>query len=228
MESLVYRTTSVGFRAPEREPQTIVVDAPAPVTRAQVSRFRQLRERWPRVPTIVMTATDDPSVLSGFLVLGADDFATHSDSAAELVVRIRWQLAGRDATPVEVLEDARGLTLDATRHALTAHGLSVPLTVQEYVLYSCLAKGQGAPVSREAIACCLRKVQVATGDSAEQVSVYVCFLRRKLARLGFDKALRTVRGKGYSLIESASSLQRVGSPAGRERPRARAFVNACS
>lgn len=66
---------------------------------------------------------------------------------------------------------------------------------KERAVLDCLYRHRGEVVSRETLA------TVLGSSDSNQVEVYICFLRRKLARFSELPLIRTVRGKGYLLVD---------------------------
>lgn len=70
----------------------------------------------------------------------------------------------------------------------------ISLTEKEYALYSILKEAKGKPVSREALC------EALWGKSDDNsLNLYIHYLRQKLEADG-TKAIRSHRGKGYSII----------------------------
>jgi DNA-binding response OmpR family regulator len=204
VQTVACTAASVAARVPCRPPRVIVVDALPPVSARHVDLFFQLRRRWETVPLIAVTACDDASVMTGLLAIGVDEFASYSSPPADLVVRLRRQLQGARIAAGENADGTPGLGCDVARHIVHANGRSVQLSTREFQLYSCLAGRPNAPVSVDVIVRDVWGARAARPDLAGPVGVYVFHLRRKLSKLGFGDALRTVRGKGYMLLDAGS------------------------
>jgi DNA-binding response OmpR family regulator len=204
VQTIVCTAASAALRLPARPPRVIVADALPPVTARHVDLLFQLRQRWERVPLIAVTACDDASVLTGLLAIGVDEFASFSSPPADLVVRLRRQLQGARVAAGENAYGTSGLGCDVVRHTVRANGRSVQLTTREFQLYSCLAGRPNAPVSVDVIVRNVWGERATRPGLAGPVGVYVFHLRRKLAKLGFGDAVRTVRGKGYMLLDGGS------------------------
>jgi DNA-binding response OmpR family regulator len=86
-------------------------------------------------------------------------------------------------------------------HAVQRGGHEIALSPKEYALLEFLMRSAGRPVSRAAILALVWKFDLDTMTSV--VDVYINYLRRKVG-LGYDRALiRTIRGVGYQIGESA-------------------------
>ena len=87
--------------------------------------------------------------------------------------------------------------LDPAKHAVSAGGVTVPLTPTEFRLLAKLAASPGEAIRR--------KVLIETGWSHGAIvydntlDAYIARLRRKIATLPGAPEIATVRGVGYSL-----------------------------
>ncbi len=91
--------------------------------------------------------------------------------------------------------DGVGVRAEHQQNVWTDEQILQVLSPKERALLTCLYTHRGEVVSREMLSDVL-------GDSdRNQVEVYICFLRRKLARFSELPAIRTVRGKGYLLLD---------------------------
>jgi DNA-binding response OmpR family regulator len=197
VQPVVCNSSSVDRRVSAKRPKVIIADAPPPVTARHVDLLMHLRERWQSVPMIAMTASDNPSVLTGLLALGVDDFTSHSRQLADLVVRVRRQLARVGSGP----NGGATMLCDAIRQTVVSNGRTVALTTREFGLYSCLAERANQPVSRREIVRRVWGERTVSRSLHAAVDVYVFHLRQKLGKLGLGHVVRTVRGQGYMLVD---------------------------
>ncbi len=199
--TLAWRSSAAGlWRLGAKTPHVIVADLPPPIAADHVEALQRLRDRWERVPQVVVTSEANASVLTSLLAVGVDDFVSCDGDWAwgELIVRIRRQFrqAAPMAGPLSVGPD--GMQLDPASRTVSANGQHVTLTTREFAVFRCLVDSGGATLSREDV------LQQVWGDAEECpptpgiVGVYVLYLRRKLGKVGLAQALRTVKGKGYS------------------------------
>ena len=199
---VVCNSASVAARIPSIAPSVMVVDAPPPVTERHIDLIYHLRRKWEQVPLIAVTASDDPSVLTGLLAIGVDEFSPYDSRPADLIVRLRRLIERAGLGIPEMTSTAVGAGGEVVRQVMGANGRRVALTTREFALYRCLARRVNLPVSRESI------IRAVWGDGARgdafvaSGGVYVFHLRRKLARVGLPNAVRTIRGTGYMLLES--------------------------
>jgi DNA-binding response OmpR family regulator len=179
----------------ERPPTLIVLDWMLPHLDglAFLERLRKAQ----RTPVIMLTARTEESDRVVGLELGADDYIPKPFSPRELVARVRAVL--RRAKPAakdeeEVLVHGE-LQIDPRHRTVERAGRRVDLTALEFDLLYALAGAPGRVFSRDEL---LDRVwgQDFTGVD-RVVDVHVSNLRQKLATVGADAMLVTVRGVGY-------------------------------
>lgn len=135
---------------------------------------------------------------------GADDYLTKPFHYEVVMAKIRSQLRrvyGDYAAAVgERLIERSGLTLYPERMELSLGGKTVALTKKETILVETLLVKCQRLVSRETILEKLWDDYTYVDDNA--LSVNITRVRKKLAELGIEDALETVRGTGYRLNDS--------------------------
>lgn len=90
---------------------------------------------------------------------------------------------------------AIALSVDPDRDVMYADDHAISLTPTEASVMRALLRDRGTPVSREALS------ELIGESSANKLDVYICFLRRKLEKVTGLRVIRTVRGKGYCVLE---------------------------
>lgn len=162
--------------------------------------LRDLRARKDTTPVIAVTARDAPAQRAGGLDLGADDYVVKPFDLDELAARIR-AVARRARGRANPTIELAGLRIDPAARQATAlaTGQAVPLTAHEFDILEELASRAPRVVSESEL------IEHVWGDSLDPFSsvvrVHMSRLRTKLrAALGHD-ALKTVRGKGWSLCD---------------------------
>ena len=104
---------------------------------------------------------------------------------------------GHPVTPGEHRLLAGDVELDELRHVVRVGDRFVDLSAREFALLGYLMRHPGQVLTRQQI---LDAVWGAEPDVySNVVDLYVHYLRRKLAELGREGLLRTVRGVGYTL-----------------------------
>jgi DNA-binding response OmpR family regulator len=136
------------------KPTVMVLDLMLPKLDG-LSVCRQVRERNPSLPIIMLTAKDDivDKVLG--LEMGADDYMTKPFSLRELEARVKSVLRrvraksaeAEDADPAPIL---RGdLRIDPARREVTIGGRAIDLTPKEFELLTLFATHPGRVYSRK-------------------------------------------------------------------------------
>ena len=156
--------------------------------------LRELDQRRPGLPVVIVSARADlETKLRGF-GLGACDYVSKPFAFDELLARIRAQLrrgqAGGDGNVVS----AGALTLDLARRQARLGEVLAELSDREFRLLHHLVRHQGEVVSRERL---LSEVWGYHFDPRSNV-VDVC-VRRLRKKLGPEAPIETVRHGGYRL-----------------------------
>jgi DNA-binding response OmpR family regulator len=188
--------TSALALATEVEPyDVLIVDRMLPDIEG-LEVVRRLRARGLATPVLMLTALGSIEHRVDGLDAGADDYLTKPFAFAELLARIR-ALARRPAERTEERLVAGDIELDEVRHVARVGDRTVDLSAREFALLGYLIRHAGQVVSRRQV---LDAVWGAEPDVySNVVDLYVHYLRRKLADLGREQALRTIRGVGYTL-----------------------------
>lgn len=194
------RDGAAGLRVFGRErPDLLVVDLMLPqIDGWQITR--QVREKDPTVPIIVISArTSEHDKVSG-LELGADDYVTKPFSMKELVARVSAQLRRieRSRRPEgRRLIEAGGLVLDPDQVQAFFEGRSVDLTAREFQVLYALAEQGGKPIPRERLYREVWGYAMTRGDRS--VDVFVKKVRQKLRQAAPGASfIRTHHGVGYT------------------------------
>jgi DNA-binding response OmpR family regulator len=159
------------------------------------SVLRQVVDRRPDQPVIILSALGDADSKVGCLDLGADDYLAKPFVLDELIARIRARLRVNARPSVPKLVAGR-LRLDVVRREADAGSGQVALAEREFLLLQELMRNAGTTVSKERL---LSSVWGYNFDPGTNVlDVYV---RRLRAKLGSD-LIQTVRGEGYRVGSS--------------------------
>ncbi|GHC17782.1 response regulator [Aidingimonas halophila] len=158
---------------------------------------RMIREHWPRLPIIMLTAkVEEVDRLLG-LELGADDYICKPFSPREVVARIKAVLRrSRVAQAPETESSKPPLTLDHEGWCALADGRDLGLTAVEFQLLKVLMNAPGRIFSRDQLMDHMyrdhRIVSERTVDS------HIKKLRRKIADIWPEREIiRSVYGVGY-------------------------------
>ena len=154
--------------------------------------LRELQQRVPELPVVIVSARSDlPTKLRGF-GLGASDYLAKPFALDELVARLRVQLRRHAAKHDESLVRVGTITLDLARRQARIGELVADLSDREFRLLHHLVEHAGTIVSRERL---LSEVWGYHFDPGSNV-VEVC-VRRLRKKLGAEAPIETVRHAGY-------------------------------
>lgn len=196
MEARGFGLPSLFWKAMEEErPQLVLLDIMLPEEDG-ISVLKKLRASPATggLPVIMLTAkgTEYDKVLG--LDSGADDYVAKPFGMMELLSRIR-ALLRRAAPPADQVLRCGCLTVDPTRHFVTAAGQEVALTHKEFELLHLLLKHRGQVLSRDRLISEVWDYEF-VGES-RTVDVHIRTLRQKLGEAG--NLIETVRGYGYKI-----------------------------
>lgn len=158
--------------------------------------LRAIRARKVTTPVLMLTALSALEHRVEGLDAGADDYLPKPFAFSELLARLR--ALGRRSPEMASERLACGdIVLDPVKHEVNVNGRSELLSAREYALLGYLIRHGGQVVTRQQI---LDSVWGAEPDVYSNiVDLYIHYVRRKLASLGRQRALQTVRGVGYAL-----------------------------
>jgi len=164
--------------------------------------LRRVRSKSAEVPIMVLTARDVTEEKVQHFEAGADDYLTKPFVFAELVMRIKALLRRGSMSRATVLR-VDDLELDRLSQQVKRGGRRIELTPKEYSLLEYLATNPGRVFSRTMI---IDHVWDRSFEGLDNiVDVYVRHLRRKVDDPFSKKLIRTVRGVGYGLSQSAEA-----------------------
>ena len=180
-------------------PDVVVMDVMMPNVDG-LTACRMMRERYPALPILMLTARHEVADRVAGLDAGADDYMVKPFAFPELLARARALLRRGRGDQLLKLSVA-DLQLDVPSRAVTRAGQRVELTPREYELLEYLVRHKGSLVSREMLA---RDVWQETerGTPLDNViDVHVARLRRKVDLPGGPRLIHTVRGVGFIVRE---------------------------
>jgi len=187
--------------AAAHEYDLIILDLMLPLLSGTELLIRIRRKKW-QVPILVLTARDATEQKVKQFEAGADDYLTKPFALAELIIRIKALLRRDPVAHLSALRVA-DLEVDQLTQQVRRAGRRIDLTPKEYALLEYLAANPGRVISRTMI------IEHVWDQSFEGltniVDVYVRHLRSKVDDPFPTKLIRTIRGVGYGLGESADS-----------------------
>ncbi|MCW4149645.1 response regulator [Halomonas sp. 18H] len=182
------------IEARDQPPELILLDLMLPGTDG-LTLSREVRQRWPHVALIMLTArVEEVDRLLG-LELGADDYICKPFSPREVVARARAVLRRSRAAKADVAPSVP-LSLDDDGWVALADGQDLGLTAVEFQLLRVMMHSPGRILSREQLMDHMyrdhRIVSERTVDS------HIKKLRRKIADVWPEREIiRSVYGVGY-------------------------------
>ena len=157
---------------------------------------RRLRAAHISTPILMLTARDDISDKIGGLDCGADDYMTKPFDSGELMARVR-ALTRRQGEVLGDVLTVSGLSLDCASRMLRVGHPSVRLGFKEFEVLRLLMVNKRAVVAKDLL---ITKIWGLDSEAEDNnVEVYISFLRKKLAFLGSDVSISTLRKVGYFL-----------------------------
>ena len=156
----------------------------------------QLRQSFPALPILILSArTDEIDIVVG-LDAGADDYMVKPFRLAEFLARLRAHLRRRPGTLNDEVV-AGDVQIDVGARRVFVAGHEIALRPKEFDLLTLLASEAGRAVTRERIMADVWEVTVSA--STKTLDMHVSSLRRKLMEGGSTTRITTIRGAGYRL-----------------------------
>ncbi|HIF9445886.1 TPA: response regulator [Photobacterium damselae] len=165
--------------------------------------LRRLREKY-STPVLMLTAKGDEIDRVVGLELGADDYLPKPFSDRELLARMRAILRRTQALDNRVTHgdtiDYQDITIYPGRQEAFCQNRALDVTGTELALLSYFIQHPGKIISKEELSLEVLGKRLAQFDRA--IDMHVSNLRKKLPeRLDDKPRIKTLRGKGYLLVE---------------------------
>ena len=183
---------------------SVLLDLNLPVTSAGseqgsgLTLLREARSRGDRTPVLILTARSRLEERIAGLDAGADDYMGKPFDLAEVEARLRALVRRAHGTDDQVERGALRLDRKARRFFINAEPWNLP--AREFEVLWELMTPPGRVVSKRVLSDKLSELDEALGDNA--LEAFISRLRKKL--LGSGVSIRTLRGLGYVLEESAA------------------------
>jgi DNA-binding response OmpR family regulator len=179
-------------------PAAIVLDLRLPAMSGR-DVCREIKQRAPSLPVIVLSATSDVSDKVLLLELGADDYVTKPFSPRELLARVRAALRRTVRAGTGEVAAFDDISVDFTKMEVTRDGQSIGLTAQEFKTLKFLLQNAERVISRDELLNDVWGYQ--NYPSTRTVDNHILKLRQKLERDPANPAhFRTVHGMGYKFV----------------------------
>jgi DNA-binding response OmpR family regulator len=164
-----------------------------------ITVLKELRADGVTTPVIMLTALGEIEDRVKGLDSGADDYLPKPFKTEELMARMRAVLRRRGELLPEGALTFGDIEYNPNTLALSHGDKSFSLTKKEGNLLEYLLANQGQALSPDAI---IEKVWGWDSEAEDNhVQVYISFLRKKLAGLGSEVKIKTIRNVGYTLVE---------------------------
>lgn len=162
---------------------------------------RRLRAAGRDLPVLMLTARDQVSDRVAGLDAGADDYLPKPFATEELLARVRALLRRRTPADGEsqILSFA-DVRVDPDRFEAWRGGRPLRLTRTEFSLLEVLVRNATRVLTRDALFEAIWGFDMSA--TANNLQVYVSYLRRKMEAEGEPRLIYTLRGLGYTLRET--------------------------
>ena len=173
----------------------IILDVMMP-KKSGLDVLKALRAAGDKTPILLLTAKAEVEDRIEGLDLGADDYLAKPFAMGELLARIRAMLRRREDFTPDLLTMGN-LSLDRRSYTLSVGEKQLLLPKLEFQIMELFLLNRGIYLSTEDIL-----VKVWGYDSDAEIGivwVYISYLRKKLASLGANVAIKAKRNIGYTL-----------------------------
>jgi DNA-binding response OmpR family regulator len=168
-----------------------------------LSVLRETREEGVRTPVLMLSAKGDTDDRVRGLDLGADDYLAKPFSLNELFARIRALLRRANGGGDPMLQ-AGDISLDTAARTVNRAGAAVELTSKEFAILEFLMYNKNRAVSRLNLAEHVWQDDFDPFSMSNYLDVHIKNIRRKINDSSKGGILRTIRGVGYLLKDSAT------------------------
>ncbi len=175
-------------------PELIILDLMLPDGDG-IEICRDLKEHYPRIPIIMLTARDKVSDKVMGFESGADDYIVKPFETLELIARIKACL--KRTMPIEEKVVINDLCVNLKMRSVTIRGREIELTPKEYELLHLFISNRGEVITREFIRKKLWKDSRLYSWS-RVIDVHIQHLRQKIEKNPSEpEYIITVPGIGY-------------------------------
>jgi two-component system, cell cycle response regulator CtrA len=159
--------------------------------------IKRLRVNSNLTPICIISARGESDQKIKGLGLGADDYVTKPFNKDELLARVQAIVRRSQGHASSVIKNGKML-INMKEKIVMIEGKVVNLTPKEYSILELLALRKGATLTKEMF---LNHLYGGIDEpELKIIDVFICKLRRKLARLlGDENCIETVWGRGYIL-----------------------------
>lgn len=149
---------------------------------------------------LIISALDTVEQKEKAYALGADDYIDKPFSPKLLALKITSLLKRRTEIIHTSLTSVRALQHDENLKIFLLDGKRLVLTFSEYIILTILFKTPKKVFSKEELSQILYNEDIGNIDK-EGIGTHIYQIRKKMARLGKEEMIKTVRSLGYTLYE---------------------------
>lgn len=162
--------------------------------------LKRVRAEGVTTPVLFLTAKGDIEDRVAGLDAGADDYLPKPFATSEFLARVRALIRRRESYAADVLSFG-GTTLDCGTYVLSCGSRAARLNNKEFQIMELFMRQPGFVYSTERLFDTVWDLSIDTQMTV--VWTYISYLRKKLKELGSGIEIRTVRGAGYVLEDTA-------------------------
>ena len=179
-------------------PQVVILDLMLPGATGK-ELCKSLKQVFPSVPIIVLSAVTDVTDKVLLLELGADDYVTKPFSPRELLARVQTAIRRLTKPQQAKVYSFGAVTIDFLKMEAKREGLAIALTAHEFKLLKFMLENAERVLSREEL---LNHVWgYNCYPSTRTVDNQILKLRQKLeSDPSNPKYIRTMHGMGYKFV----------------------------
>lgn len=163
-----------------------------------LSLLKVVKENWPDMGVVIISAKNALNDKLHGLELGADDYLPKPFHLAELNARANAVFRRRKQDGKRTLS-FNEIELNLDNHEVSVLGKTLELTRKEYELIHYFVVNQNRLLTKQAIAEHLWGDYMDTMDSFDFVYQHIKNLRKKIVQAGGKDYLKTVYGAGYKM-----------------------------
>ena len=183
------------FKVKNNDYDLIIMDIMMPKMDG-ITVLRKVRESGNSVPVLLLTAKSEIDDRVTGLDSGADDYLTKPFATKELLARIR-AMTRRKGENTGLLLNCGNISLNRSTFEVSSPKATLRLANKEFQMLEMLMSNEGMIISTERF---MEKIWgYDTETNQNVVWVYVSYLRKKLAALDANVAIKAVRNRGYAL-----------------------------
>lgn len=154
----------------------------------------QMRNKWPGVPILILSAISTPNERAELIDMGADDYLGKPFSTQELISRLR-ALMRRNVSADQYTLNVGNVAVDLVNRVISVGSAVEHLPPKEFLLLRALSQERGRVWSKNEL------LQYVWGQSTDVdtnvVEATVANLRKRLAEIGAEVQIKNLRNSGY-------------------------------